>query len=228
MPGIVSSPVSLGQAELGKLHLVNVHNEELTDLDRSVFKAWITPKLIEAEAHPERCAVFLTGDLNQISFNPIGFSLQQAARVELKASYAHKPRFWQETLSCMLELEGNDFTHYKPDTSHLNVLTRVFLTMPTWMCKFHSFNVSASDPVAMFQKRLSDHSVVRIEVAPAGGGGAPSRIPASVCASKEFKTVMSRLLSVVELRDLAAAQRWEAHKTLLLESARVVDRKSVV
>ena len=201
---------------------LNVHNEGLSAAQVQAFGGWLSPFIQKAKEFPMNFCVALAGDLSQIEFAPMGFSMGKGEMVSLSPSSAHHPRLWQGILKELIEVKPNGYTYYCQATHTMNTLTKVFISWPSWTIKFAAIAGDVEDLATNFTRRLSDHACVTLTVSPCGGQGSPKRIASSICKSDLFKRHVEDLVKGTGLESLAPAPRWEAHKQVLLHAAKLV------
>ena len=136
VPGRIMASLLVGKANdedtaASSLLTINVHNEGLSAEQVKSFARWLAPYLRLAVAEPGRHCVVAAGDINQIEFHPVGFSLGKGEKVDLAPSSAHHPRLWQSLLRDLLETKPDGFSHYCQANHTLNSLTNIYISLPS-------------------------------------------------------------------------------------------------
>eukprot|EP00959_Pyramimonas_sp_CCMP1952_P322981 6758466-Pyramimonas_sp.AAC.1 len=78
-----------------------------------------------------------------------------------------------------------------------------------------------SDPLEMSQGRLSDHSMLLLNLKfKAPGGAAAHRIPDAVFSDVRYKAILEKLVDAAGLDRIPPVTRWQHLKDMMIEAAK--------
>jgi hypothetical protein len=214
------------------MDIFNIHNHDLARW-QSEIKAWLEPCLKRAQEHPCEYACALIGDFNHIVSDELSLDIVNAELSTSAVSHVHSPCLWRPLLSKLVEIRNDDFSHFNSGVGKINRLSRLFVSMPPWMCLQFSFDCFARDPVKYFEAGLSDHAPTTWRImAPEAAEQRTRSIPSHVTRSSIYKQFAAQLVAKASLDTMIPAERYEQHKTIIYEAARLArdhltDRKNL-
>lgn len=161
-------------------------------------------------------------DFNHIFEDCLAVSVASAELSATPLSHIHSPGRWHGLLAKLVEIRGADLNHFNTGVGKINLLSRAFVSMPKWMCLQFSFETHSRDPVKYYEKGLSDHAptVWRIML-PQQSQQQFQSIPSFITRSSIVKQYVKQLICKAGLEHLGSQERYDHHKLILLEAARL-------
>ena len=206
-----------------KLVLVNVHNFGITAHDFHNWRPILEADITCCADHPNEAALLLAGDFNFCAPGELALSLSTPAQATVRAELRGWQREFRHLLERLTEIQQCMPTHYTACSSSLSRLDRIYVSMPPWMLVLLKARCSLLFSAKWgHEQRISDHAMVRcsLEIVPQ----LPPEerpIPRFVCSLPSFGSHHDTLCRAAALDSLPAVLRWETHKLIIKEAARV-------
>ena len=90
------------------------------------------PLIKEAEVAPDKTAVLVAGDMNQIFADAKAFNHAKSHLEELATSNIYRSGEWSNLSADMLQVTSHTRNHYNSAVDKTDILTRAFVTCPSW------------------------------------------------------------------------------------------------
>ena len=200
----------------------NIHFYQLTKADLQKVNESLSRSFDLARAQPLKYCVLVGGDFN------FDFPDKPAVRLphytfdeSIRTFNSYKSCGLAKTLNRAVRVQHDCYTHYSSANEHLNDTDHVFFGMPSWILPHFTYRTTIRCPTEMWQKGLSDHGVLSVQVSRKPRSERTCKIPHWVTKLPRYAEALGQLLEVARLDELIPAVRLAHHKELIHEASRV-------
>lgn len=174
------------------------------------------------DKHPERMTVWIMGDWNLPASGETPFSTAQPD-VKLPSSHVSAlQKKWQTTLGKFTELHQPMPSRYEVGSLSAARLGRVYTSMPRWeLVLTESSSYTFGHPKDVFEQGISDHTGVGCTFGQREQLSHDRPIHKSVFKLPRFKELHDKYCEDVKLDEMPVMVRWQQHKTIIREAARL-------
>ncbi|CAK0837231.1 unnamed protein product [Prorocentrum cordatum] len=195
------------QADDQKLIFYNIHNYGINNAaTRRISMRTLNDQRL-AKADPSRVLLFVLGDF---SFAAVGKlkPTEPSSRTSSEAAETSKAsaRKWRGALEHLVEIEGNDTTHYCAETMTEFTIDRRFCSItPSQMMQLAVASTAFSTPEELSRRRASDHAAALVSFA-MRDPKAEKNQPIAPCSIKSpiFKQIAEKVFNHADLDKLVA------------------------
>jgi hypothetical protein len=209
----------------------NVHNFDVPRKETQKAVRKIKQQTVDATKSPLNRAVFVSGDWNFLPTGEFALDLAAPERTDAHSGAINQSRpgqgSWQEALGRLVEIHQLDVTHFCSKSWKCSRLDRFYCSIPAWALLQLAANAAVVEhPKKMHDDNLSDHAPVKLTIStwmPLPRSQQP--IPTFVVNSSAFKKYHQALCDQTGLSDLGTIERWQTHKVIIREAARLARRQ---
>ena len=200
-----------------RLITYNVHNFDIRPNERQAVKQRIEADLRLAETDPEHYAVVVTG--NFLAPGDSVKSLTDPTATHNRVC----DHLWQTLLYNCVEMEQLSPTHFNSSSNSTSRLDRTYIAAPSWiftMTQADGFTIARPDD--LHAREISDHTPVCVQLRAKKSQPRESQpIGKHIFQLPQFKILHDSLCDAAGLDKMGVVTRWETHKAILKEAARL-------